>query len=189
MNVALEKFRKQLRCCYKEKDAVLTYRQRDCVVQYISEVRHHACPHAFPLPFPSLRLMLADSLATREDSSNPLAKNVLACSLHRCLPRRIAACVPDVCAQLFAARLCCTPCPCQTHPPFLPLRALAMPFMQVCDDYRLSPQSAWTAMNYFDRYLGARGAFPVERNEAELVSLTCLLLAAKFLERQSPVSL
>lgn len=43
-------------------------------------------------------------------------------------------------------------------------------------------------MNYFDRYLGSRGPKPIERNEAELISLTCVLLAAKFVERQSPVS-
>ena len=43
-------------------------------------------------------------------------------------------------------------------------------------------------MHYFDRYLVARGPTSIERNEAELVSLTCVLLAAKFVERQSPVS-
>ena len=57
---------------------------------------------------------------------------------------------------------------------------------EVCDDYRLSTQTAWTAMSYFDRYLGSRGPAPIERNEAELISLTCILLAAKLLERQSP---
>jgi hypothetical protein len=43
-------------------------------------------------------------------------------------------------------------------------------------------------MHYFDRYLVSRGPKSIERNEAELVSLTCVLLAAKFIERQSPVS-
>lgn len=43
-------------------------------------------------------------------------------------------------------------------------------------------------MHYFDRYLISRGPTPIERNEAELISLTCVLLAAKFVERQSPVS-
>ena len=58
---------------------------------------------------------------------------------------------------------------------------------QVCDDYSLSPQTAWTAVHYFDRYLAARGQSPIERDEAELISLTCVFLAAKFFERQSPV--
>ena len=58
----------------------------------------------------------------------------------------------------------------------------------MCEDYRLSTQTAWTAMHYFDRYLISRGPKPIERNEAELISLTCVLLAAKFVERQSPVS-
>lgn len=56
----------------------------------------------------------------------------------------------------------------------------------VCEDYELSTQTAWTAMNYFDRYLSARGSVPIERNEAELISLTCVLLAAKFIENRSP---
>ena len=58
---------------------------------------------------------------------------------------------------------------------------------QVCDDYRLTSQTAWTAVHYFDRYLAARGAVPIERDEAELVSLTCVFVAAKYVERQSPV--
>ena len=58
----------------------------------------------------------------------------------------------------------------------------------MCDDYSLSPQTAWTAVHYFDRYLAARGQAPIERDEAELISLTCVFLAAKFFERQSPVS-
>ena len=66
--------------------------------------------------------------------------------------------------------------------PLCPLRIPA----QVCDDYHLSAQTAWTAMSYFDRYMGQRGCKPVERNEAELISLTCVLIAAKFLEKQSP---
>ena len=59
----------------------------------------------------------------------------------------------------------------------------------MCDDYKLSRQTSWTAMHYFDRYLCARGEKPIERNEAELVSLTCVLIAAKFVERHSPVRL
>ena len=58
---------------------------------------------------------------------------------------------------------------------------------QVCDDYRLATQTAWTSVHYFDRYLAARGAVPIERDEAELISLTCVFVAAKFMERQSPV--
>lgn len=41
-------------------------------------------------------------------------------------------------------------------------------------------------MTYFDRYMQARGPTAVLRNEAELISLTAVLVAAKFLERQSP---
>ena len=41
-------------------------------------------------------------------------------------------------------------------------------------------------MTYFDRYMAARGPTPVARNEAELISLASVLVAAKFLERQSP---
>lgn len=42
-------------------------------------------------------------------------------------------------------------------------------------------------MNYFDRYLAARGRVAIERDQAELISLTCVMLAAKFVDRQSPV--
>ena len=57
----------------------------------------------------------------------------------------------------------------------------------MCDDYRLSTQTAWTSVHYFDRYLASRGKMPIERDEAELISLTCVFVAAKFGERQSPV--
>ena len=70
----------------------------------------------------------------------------------------------------------------------VPARCLRHPSIsQVCDDYRLSTQTAWTAVHYFDRYLAARGPVAIERDEAELISLTCVFLAAKFIERQSPV--
>ena len=57
---------------------------------------------------------------------------------------------------------------------------------EVCSDYRLSPLTSYNAMMYFDRYMGARGVRAIERTEAELISLTCVLIAAKFIERRSP---
>ena len=57
---------------------------------------------------------------------------------------------------------------------------------EVCEDYQLSGQTAWIAMNYFDRYLATRGACALDRTHAELISLTCVLLASKFAERKSP---
>lgn len=94
------------------------------------------------------------------------------CSSQHAAPRRSESLLPSL--------TLCPPGP-SVHVPRLTT--------QVCEDYRLSAQTSWTAMHYFDRYLGWRGATPIERNEAELISLTCILLAAKFLERHSPVRL
>ena len=57
---------------------------------------------------------------------------------------------------------------------------------EVCSDYRLTPLTSYNAMIYFDRYMAARGVRAIERTEAELISLTCVLIAAKFIERRSP---
>ena len=62
----------------------------------------------------------------------------------------------------------------------MPAVRAALSFLQVCDDYRLSTQTAWTAVHYFDRYMSARGNTPIDRDEAELISLTCVFLAAKY---------
>ena len=50
---------------------------------------------------------------------------------------------------------------------------------EVCTDYRLTPLTSYTAMIYFDRYMAARGVRAIDRTEAELISLTCVLIAAK----------
>mmetsp|Transcript_9184 Transcript_9184/g.23479 ORF Transcript_9184/g.23479 Transcript_9184/m.23479 type:complete len:360 (+) Transcript_9184:44-1123(+) len=55
---------------------------------------------------------------------------------------------------------------------------------EVCEDYGFAGQTAWTAVNYFDRFLGK--AIQTPKRRIELVSLSCLLVAAKFLECRSP---
>jgi hypothetical protein len=122
--------REGLRLVYKvEGKAVLTFRQRDCVVQYVCEVRAPSSSH-----MGIAALALRDSIGAERSHNAP-----------------------------------------------------SVPYSQVCDDYRLSHQTAWAAMYYFDRYLCHRGTRAIDRKEAELISLTCILIAAKFFENQSPV--
>jgi len=55
---------------------------------------------------------------------------------------------------------------------------------EVCEDYGFAGQTAWTAVNYFDRYLAAATETP--KRKVELISLSCLLVSSKFLECRSP---
>jgi len=57
-------------------------------------------------------------------------------------------------------------------------------YAQLCEDYRFNGQTAWAAVNLFDRYLSK--AVDTPRKQIELISLSCLLLAAKFFECRSP---
>ena len=59
-----------------------------------------------------------------------------------------------------------------------------IPITQVCEDYGFAGQTAWTAINYFDRFLASATSTP--KRKIELISLTCLLVASKFLECTSP---
>jgi len=55
---------------------------------------------------------------------------------------------------------------------------------EVCEDYGFVGQTAWTAVNYFDRFLSS--AIDTPKRKIELISLSCLLVASKFLECRSP---
>jgi len=55
---------------------------------------------------------------------------------------------------------------------------------QVTEDYSFNGQTAWMSINYFDRYLSLAPMTP--KQKIELISLSCLLIASKFLECRSP---
>ena len=48
----------------------------------------------------------------------------------------------------------------------------------------MTGQTAWTAVNYFDRYVSL--VTDVVKRDVELLSLTCLLIASKYMECRSP---
>ena len=57
----------------------------------------------------------------------------------------------------------------------------------ICGEYNFSPLTSYNAVIYFDRYMATRGVRPIERDEAELIALTCVLISAKFIERRVPM--
>mmetsp|Transcript_76122 Transcript_76122/g.202223 ORF Transcript_76122/g.202223 Transcript_76122/m.202223 type:complete len:302 (+) Transcript_76122:48-953(+) len=59
---------------------------------------------------------------------------------------------------------------------------------EVAEDFGLNSQTAALAINYFDRYCSALVAdeLPIPRERVQLISMTCLMLASKFFDRQTP---
>ena len=72
----------------------------------------------------------------------------------------------------------------RAHSPARPNHTQVTGELQVCEDYGFAGQTAWTAVNYFDRYLAAATETP--KRKVELISLSCLLVSSKFLECRSP---
>lgn len=56
--------------------------------------------------------------------------------------------------------------------------------VQVCEELRFASQTSWLAVHYFDRYLSKSVKTP--HHLIELIALTCLHMAAKYLETASP---
>lgn len=55
--------------------------------------------------------------------------------------------------------------------------------VEVGEEYKLSSQTFFLAVNYVDRLLGMR---PVNRNKLQLIGITCMLVAAKYEEIYPP---
>lgn len=59
---------------------------------------------------------------------------------------------------------------------------------EACEDFGLCGRTSWSAINLFDRFLceSAAANCYVRRTEVEMLSLVCVLIASKFLERKTP---
>ena len=57
---------------------------------------------------------------------------------------------------------------------------------QVCEDFALQTQTAGLAVSYFDRYVSGVGATGLCKARVQLLAITCLMIAAKFVEIMMP---
>ena len=64
------------------------------------------------------------------------------------------------------------------------MRAILVDWMvEVAQEYKLVSETLYLSVSYVDRYLSA---VPVQRNQLQLVGVTCMLLASKYEEIYAP---
>ena len=64
------------------------------------------------------------------------------------------------------------------------MRAILVDWMvEVAQEYKLVSETLYLSVSYVDRYLSA---IPVQRNQLQLVGVTCMLLASKYEEIYAP---